>query len=50
MCFDDRCLGDTKEVREFWMTVPSESLGDVSWTGTGRIENLIAEFEIVASR
>jgi hypothetical protein len=50
LCFDDRCLGDTEEVREFWMMVPSESLCDVSWTGTGRIENLIAEFEIAASR
>ncbi len=48
--FDDRGLGDTEEVREFWMMVPSESLGDVSRTGTGRIENLIAEFEIAASR
>jgi hypothetical protein len=37
-------------MRKFRMMVSSESLGDVSRTRTGGIENLIAEFQIAASR
>jgi hypothetical protein len=50
MRFDDRCFRDANEMRKFRMMVTSESLGDVSPTGTGGIENLIAEFQIAASR